>query len=230
VQLFVKGDKLFKEGGNDTEAKKVFDKALSKYDQHAQAYERRGWTNLRLRNYSDALYDFNKAIYIDDSIAFAHYGKGTILLNEGNYEEALDSFDETVRKSVALQSLHWRGRLKKAECMIELQQWDKAAFELKFFTGRTFDKGDSNIRRRSKAFALYGQVFYELGEYENALASIDKAFQQYTPESKGFNEESALYYKAMAKKQLGKKDYLDDLKIASEKGSAAAKEMLLSLA
>ncbi len=230
VQDFIKGEELFNEGFAQYEqAKKSFDSALEKFDKHGQAYERRGWVNLRLKNYSDALYDFNKALAIDESIAFAHYGKAIILQNSAYYQEALEYFDNTVRKSVALESIHWRARFKKAECHVELGEFDKAAFELKFFTNRKFDKGDPNIRRRSKAYALYGQVFHELGEYENALTAIDKAFQQYTPESKGFNEMESLYHKALSKKKLGKKDYLDDLQKSSDKGFSPAKELLASL-
>ncbi len=230
VQDFIKGDDLFKKGYEQfSEAIKSFDSALAKFDKHAQAYERRGWVNLGLRNYSDALYDFNKSISLDESIAFAHYGKAIILLNEANYIQALEYLENTVRKSVALESLHWRARLKKAECHIELQEFDKAAFELKFFTSRKFEKGDPNIRRRAKAYALYGHVYYELGEHENAIAAIDKAFQQYTPDSKDFNEQESFYYKALAKKMLGKKDYLEDLKKASAAGFAPASELLSTI-
>lgn len=229
VMQFQKGDKLFRAHGKDEEALKAFNKTLEKYDKHAQAYERRGWINLRLKNYSDALYDFNKAIRIDDSIAFAHYGKGHILQSEHNLEEAIECYEETLKKSVALQSLYWRARLRKAECHIDLKQWEPAIFDLKFFTKRGFQKDDSNLQRRPRAFALYGKVLFETGDYETALLNLDKALQMSDEISKEFDRQEALFYRAITKHKLGKKDFKSDLQAASDQGHTKAIEYLSEL-
>jgi len=226
VTQFKKGDKLFREKGKSTEALEAFSKTIESFEKHAQAYERRGWVNLRLKNYSDALYDFNKAIKLDDSIAFAYYGKGIISANEGNIDEATECFTQTVKKSVALESLHWRGRLRKAECLIESEEWEKAVFELKFFTKRKFDEKDSNYRRRPKAFALYGKVLTEMGEHKDAIAALDEAINLHTEEMKEMNVPEAYYDRGRAKKALGVKDFQADLKKATKLGSKKAKEML----
>lgn len=229
VMQFQKGDKLFRLQGNDEEALKAFSETIEKYDKHAQAYERRGWVNLRLRNYSDALYDFNKAIRLDDSIAFAYYGKGHILQSEDNLVEAIECYEETLKKSVALQSLYWRARLRKAECHIELKQWEPALFDLKFFTKRNFQRDDSNLQRRPRAFALFGKALYESGDFESALQNLDKALQMSTPETKEYDRQEALYYRALSKKALGKKDFKSDLLEASEQGHHLANELLAQL-
>ena len=226
VVQFRKGDEFFKEGSKNTEALEAFNKTIESYERHAQAYERRGWVNLRLRHFSDALYDFNKAIKLDDSIAFAYYGRGIIATNEGNVEEAILNFDQTIKKSVALESIHWRARLRKAECLIEFEEWDKAAFELKFFTKRAFDPSDSNYRRKPKAHALYGKVLAESGDYEGALEQLDIAFDMYSDNMKEIDLADVLYYRGFVKQQLGKKDFTSDLKEASLQGSAKAKELL----
>ncbi len=226
VTQFNKGDKLFKEKGKETEAIEAFSKTIESFEKHAQAYERRGWVNLRLKNYSDALYDFNKAIKLDDSIAFAYYGKGIITANEGNNEEATECFTQTVKKSVALESLHWRGRLRKAECLIESEDWEKAVFELKFFTKRKFPEGDSNFRRRPKAFALYGKVLTEMGEHKDAIEALDQAISLHSDEMKHMNVHEAYYDRGRAKKELGAKDFQADLKKAVKLGSKKAKALL----
>ena len=229
VTQFNKGEKLFREPGKNTEALEAFNKTIASYERHAQAYERRGWVNLRLRNYSDALYDFNKAIKLDDSIAFAFYGRGVIAMNENNLEDAIENFDKTIKKSVALESLHWRGRLRKAECLIEMEEWEKAAFELKFFTKRKFAPSDSNYRRRPRAMALYGKVLFELGSYPEALEMLEQAFEHESEESKAMNRIEALYYRGLTKKAMGKKDFLADIKSSADEGSEKAAQLLEEL-
>ena len=226
VTQFKKGDALFQKKDKNTEALEAFSKTIESFDKHAQAYERRGWTNLRLKNYSDALYDFNKAISIDDSIAFAFFGKGIITANENNLEEAIECFTQTVKKSVALESLHWRGRLRKAECHIELEEWDKAAFELKFFSKRKFAESDSNFRRRPRALAMYGKVLYEMGEHQESITYIDQAIELLDEDMKKMDLGEAFYYRALAKKELGIKDFEADMKTASEQGSEKATAVL----
>jgi len=228
VTQFNKGEKLFRAADND-EALLAFNKTIESFAKHAQAYERRGWVNLRLRNFSDAQYDFDKAIKLDDSIAFAYYGRGIIAMNENNLEQAIENFDFTIKKSVALESLHWRGRLRKAICLSELEQWEKAAFELKFFTRRKFKPEDSNFRRRPRALALYGKVLTEMEEYKDALEALDEAITLYSDEMKKMNLSEALLYRGLTKKAIGKKDFLADIKSAADEGSEKAKELLAEL-
>jgi Tfp pilus assembly protein PilF len=226
VMQFRKGDELFRESGKEEEAKVAFTKTLEKYTGHAQAYERRGWINLRLKNYSDALYDFNKAIAIDDTIAFAYYGKAFIALNENNAQEAIEYLELTLKKSIALENPYWKARLKKAECHVDLEEWEKAAFDLKFFTARAFPEGDSNIKRRAYALATYAMVLLELSEPKEALEKIDKALECASEDSKYFVFADAYYYRGMIRKEMGKRDHKADLKKAAELGHTKAKEVL----
>ena len=227
VMQFIKGDKLFKQEGKEKEALEAFNKTLEKFEKHAQAYERRGWINLKLKNYSDALYDFNKAIKLDDSIAFSYYGKAFIAENENNLEEAIKNYEFTLKKSVALQPLYWKARLKKARCHIELNEWDKAAFDLRFFTKRKFSRGSSNYKKVPEALIMYARVLVELTEAQQALDAIDSAFKLSVGDEANFNEKEAWYYRGIAKKMLGKKDFLTDIRKASDKGLEKAKDLLL---
>ena len=226
VVQFRKGDQYFKEGSKNTEAFEAFSKTIESFEKHAQAYERRGWVNLRLKHFNDALYDFQKAISLDDSIAFAYYGIGLIKSNEGNTEEAIEHFDKTIKKSVALESIHWRGRLRKAEGLIELEEWDKAAFELKFFTKRKFPPNDSNNRRKPRGYALYGIVLYELGDHDQALEFLDKAIDSPDENRKEFNVAQAFYYRGLVKKAMRKKDAMNDIKTAAEQAYEPAIKFL----
>ena len=132
----------------------------------------------------------------------------------------------TLKKSSALGNLYWKARLKKAECHIDLLEWDKAAFDLKFFTGRAFPKGDSNIKRRPYANAIYAMVLLELGQPKEALEKIEKSLDEAGKDSKYFVYSDAYYYRGLIKKELGKRDYKADLKLAADEGQSKAKEML----
>ena len=226
VQQFQKGDQFFREGNKDNEALDAFSKTIESYQKHGQAYERRGWVNLRLENFGDALYDFNKAISLDDTIAFAYYGRALIYKNEGNIEAAVADFQNTVKRAVALQPLHWKGRLRKAECLIEMEQWEKAAFELKFFTNRKFAKDDTNLLRRPRALALYGLVKFQLEENKEALELLNEAIELNDENSKSFNLGQAYYYRGLVKKKMRKKDSQSDFKEALALGEKRAKEMI----
>lgn len=228
VMQFRKGDEYFREG-QDEEALKAFSRTIEKYDAHAQAYERRGWTNMHLKNYSDALYDFNKAIKIDDSIAYAHYGKAIIARDENNLEEAIKNFDLTLKKSVALETLYWKARVKKAECHIDLSQWDKAEFDLRFFTKRKFKDGDVNLRKKAYGYMMYSYVLLQKDMAKEALEQIDLAFEHYDEDSKGFTPAKGHYYRGLIKQALNKRDFKQELRKAEELGSKKAAELLSQL-
>ena len=226
VMQFKKGEKHFRKGEENEQALEAFSKTIEKYNAHAQAYERRGWTNMRLKNYSDALYDFNKALKLDDSIAYAYYGKAFIAKNENNLEEAIANFEQTLKKSIALESLYWKARLKKAECHIDLKQWEKAAFDLKFFTKRPFKDGDSNLKRKAYSHVLYASVLLEMGEYAEGLKEIEAALKIKDQTSKDFLLHEAYFVRGMIKKALNKRDAKADLELAIQEGSKKAQKIL----
>ena len=138
VQSFVRGRKLVKVKGKENEAIAALSTAIEKYDRHAQAYERRAKVNFLMRNYHDALRDYNKCIGIDPSIPTAFYGKAKIHILREENELAIENLEESIKKSIALQTLYWKSRRLKAKCHIVQKEWQKAAFDLKLFTNRNF--------------------------------------------------------------------------------------------
>ncbi|MBL0098847.1 MAG: hypothetical protein IPP49_01360 [Saprospiraceae bacterium] len=125
VQSFVKGRRLVKVKGKESEALAALSQAIEKYDRHAQAYERRAKVNFLMKNYHDALRDYNKCINIDPTIPTAYYGKAKIHMLKGEWEDAIQNLDEAIKKSIALQTLYWKSRKLKAECHIKLKEWQK---------------------------------------------------------------------------------------------------------
>lgn len=225
VQSFVKGRDLVKIKGREKEAINALTKAIEKYDRHAQAYERRAKVNFIMKNYHDALRDYNKCIGIDPTIPTAYYGKAKIHMIKEEWDDAIINLEESIKKSIALQPVYWKSRKLKAECHIHLKQWDKAAFDLKLFSNRTFKETDANKFWKRWAFYHYGMVLIELEEYVDAIKALDKAVA--LPEVQDHVLESdILTLRGIAKQKAGKNGYAKDLKDAASKGSIKAANLL----
>ncbi|MBC7886037.1 MAG: hypothetical protein H7X99_11225 [Saprospiraceae bacterium] len=228
VQSFVRGRKLVKVKGKESEAIEALSLAIEKYDRHAQAYERRAKVNFMMKNFHDALRDYNKCIGIDPTIPTAYYGKAKIHMSKEEWKEAIENLDESIKKSIALQTLYWKSRKLKAECHIQLKEWQKAAFDLKLFTTRTFETDNPNKFWLRWAFYQYGLVLMELEDFPEALRSFDKA-SNLPVVADGISEADLLTYRGIAKQKAGKNGYVKDIKDAAKKGGKKAKHILKSL-
>ncbi len=217
VKLYHKGKELSKESGKEEEAYEELTKAISKYDKHAMAYERRGNVNLKLKKYSDAIRDFNKTIAIDDSNPMAYFGLARVYIHQEKYQEAIDQLELACKKSLALQSIYWKARRLKADCHIKLEQWEKAEFDLKLFSKRNFSKDNDNYGYKRHALYFYGRTLVEQEKYVEAIAAFDSALKI----EDGIDNipvEDIYFYLGTAKKLGGKTGYTKDFKKATELG------------
>ncbi|GLR18938.1 tetratricopeptide repeat protein [Portibacter lacus] len=228
VQFFQKGKKLVKAKGEQQKAIEQLTKAIEKYDRHAQAYERRAKVNFMLKKYHDALRDYNKSIGIDGTNPAAYYGRGKVHIINEDYDLAAEDFDMATKKSIALQHIYWKARRLKADCHIKLKQFPKAAFDLKLFSNRKFEKDNPNIHWKSYAQYQYGRVLIEMGENEEAIKAFDASLVDVskfdkTPESEKY------FYRGLAKKKAGKNGSIKDIKMAKELGFKNADKLVAQL-
>ncbi len=172
IKEFQHGREIIKEGGQMSEAMQALTRAIEKFERHALAYERRGFVNYRLKNYTDALYDYSKSININPRHAEAYYGRAHVHLMDKELEKAIADLDMSVKTSIALQPLYWKSRRLKGNCHMELGQFDKAAFEYRLFTKRNFAPDDSNRKALKDVYFNYGRALLELGKAEEALEAI----------------------------------------------------------
>ncbi len=172
IKEFQHGREIIQEGGQMNEAMQALTRAIEKFERHALAYERRGFVNYRLKNYSDALYDYSKSININPRHAESYYGRAHIHLVEKDLERAIADLDMAVKTSIALQPLYWRSRRLKGNCHMELKQYDKAAFEYRLFTKRNFAPDDSNRKALKDVYFNYGQALLGVGKAADALEAI----------------------------------------------------------
>lgn len=225
VQAFLKGKDLSDQSGKEEDAIKSLDKALKKYDRHSQAYERRGHVNFRLGNLEDAIYDFEKSIRLDSRNAKAYMGLGNIKMKQKKYKDAAENFENATKSAVALQPVYWVARRYKAKAHIKLSEWEKAAFDLRLFTRRKFEKDDVNFDHRQWAFSQYGMVLMELGKYDEAIEAFDHALNVTEKEERS-DRAGQLLNRGIAKHKAGGSGYLSDWKEAAHLGDVKAKELL----
>lgn len=216
---------LVQQGEGMEEASVALSRAIEKYERHALAYERRGYVNYKLRNYNDALYDFNKSININPNNPEPYYGCGKVRMLKNDWEGAVNDFDQTMKRSLALQPLHWLARLKKGESLYHAKKFTEAAVELRRYLDRPFVTTDPNFQRRRRALYLLGASLLEMNDaaaseeaYNQALAIRDGA--EWAPEVQG------LLQRGIARRRAGKPGFAHDLEAAAQMGSTEAARLL----
>jgi len=226
VQSFLKGRKLVKVEGKEEEAIAALTKAIEKYDRHAQAYERRAKVCFRMRNWHDAKRDYSKAIGIDPTIPTAYYGRAKVNMMNEDWQEAIDDFNHTLKKSIALQSVYWKARRLKAECHLNLKQYEEAKFDLKLFSNRKFGHDDPNNMFKRWAKFKYADLLVDSGEALEAIKIYTEALEieQFGP--KDISDAEILRQRGIARKEAGKSGHVKDLKDAIKLGDKKAQGIL----
>jgi len=225
VQLYLKGKTLVKEEGKQDEAYEELTKAIEKFDRHAQAYERRAKICFILQKYADAIRDYTKSINIDPMMPSAYLGRARVYIHQEKYEEAIADIDQAIKKSVALESIHWKSRRLKAYCHLKLNESAKAAFELKLYANRAFKEDDPNIQWQRWSLFQYAVTLMDAGNYLEALEALLKV-EKMPQYQDGISQAEYLRVRGQVKKMAGKNGYVKDLKEAAELGDPRAKAIL----
>lgn len=222
VKNYLQGKKLSKVEGKEKEAMDLLTTAIEGYDKHSQAYERRGYLNYIIQNYHDAERDFTKAVQWDDSNAAAYLGRGRLKMKRNDYQEALADLEQAIRYSLALQDIHWHARRLKADCLMHLEDYKKAEFELRFFNKREFDPQSRNSRHVKASLYKHALVLKKLENEKAALDVLKQALKVDTENQKYVDDGDIYVEMALSKKELGKNGHLADLKKAAGLGNTRA--------
>ena len=230
VKAFRKGRQLVQEEGKEKEAMDALNTAILKYERHAQAYERRGFINYQLKNYNDALYDFTKSINIYQHNPDPYFGRANIYILKGELDKAVQDLDHCIKKSIPLQSIYWKARRIKGECLAKKGDFKGASMEFKLFSVRKFAAGDSNNKWKKYIFTKYGQTLLELGNYKEAVVAFNEAVKLEQAFAEKVLESDPLVYRGIALQKSGKKNYMKDWKQAAKLGSEKAVELIAEFA
>lgn len=229
VQSFIKGKNLINEKGKEQEAIDALNKAIEKYDRHAQAYERRAKVNFILQKYHDALRDYNKSIGLDPNNPYAYFGKAEVHIFKEEFKEAAETLDLSIKKSVALQAIHWKSRKLKGKIHLMLSEYEKAIFELKLFTKRKFAEDNPNFNQKNDAFFDYGVALLEAEKFDEAVEAFESSIDLDSSEGKNVNPKK-LRFRGVAKHKAGKNGFKKDIKEAAELGDKEAAKLLKEFA
>lgn len=183
VQAFLKGRELMQQQGHEQDAIGSLSDAITKYERHAAAYERRGYINYRLRNFPDALYDYTKSIAFNPACADAYLGRAVVHIAQDNPAAALPDLEKAIKFSVPLQPIFWIARRLKGDCHLDLEQYDAAVIEYQFFLKRNFCAGDVNFNRRRRVSYYLGKALLALRKNKEAVQALETALKMDTPDA-----------------------------------------------
>lgn len=229
VRAFLQGRELIDEAGKETEAKEALSRAIQKFEKHSTAYERRGFVNYRLRNYTDAMYDYTKSIDINPRNAYAYFGRAFVHIVEENLQDAITDMKVALKVSIPLQPVYWKIRRRKAECHFKLNETEEGIKDLKLFAKRKFDQDNPNYKWRRKVLFDLGNAYLSIQEFDLARLAFDDSMKEDIGSSEISNSE-LLLFRGMAAQKAGKGSFVEDWKEAAAQGSVRASELLDAVA
>ncbi len=171
-----KGVELHQEGKAD-EAIEAFDKALNTFEKHSLALEKRAYAKLMNQDIDGACKDFCQSIEHYPQNPEAYLGRARVWIEKAEYEKAKEDLTQTLKYAVPMQPVFWKARRLKAKAHLNLQEWDKAIFELKFFSKRTYLPEDPNYQWKRASLVQYGCLLWKEGDMDAATAQLQEALR-----------------------------------------------------
>ncbi len=230
TQAFLAGRQLLDGKGNEEAAKEKLTRAITKFDRHAQAYERRGYTNYRLGNMKEAIYDYEKSISINPIKPDPYYGLGMInLLQKKDYAAAAVNFEQVTKLSIPHQAIFWRGLVLWADCLVELGKPEEAKPLYFRFSKRVQRHGEELDALDRRVSYTYGKLQAAAGKHADAISAFEAALTSPDGKKKTVKQEDILLQRALAGKAGDIRGWRKNLKEAADAGSSEAGNLLKQL-
>lgn len=204
VQLFNRGRQLVSQEDKEQEALDMMTKVVGRFARHAQAYERRGFVNLRLGNVADAIYDYDKSLKINPSMPESHYGRGLAYLRKEEYEKAVEDFTAVTGNSIPHQAIYWMAQVALGDTFLKLSRPADALRVFNMFTKRkqriaSLDRYDRRVNN------TFGKLLVKAGRYTDALVAFNQALEA-TADEKAPSEAQIRYELGLAHQAGGQMD------------------------
>jgi tetratricopeptide (TPR) repeat protein len=201
VQLFNRGRQLVNQEEKEQEALAMMTKVVGRFARHAQAYERRGYVNFRLKNFDDALYDYNKSLSINPSMPESHYGRGLVYARKEQWEEAAADFDAVTKNSIPHQAIYWMAQVALGDTYLQLKRPTDALRVFNMFTKRKQRIGSLDRYNRRVNFQL-GQLLDQAGRIDDAIRAYERALEA-APDTKAPEESMIRYHLGLSLQKKG---------------------------
>lgn len=224
VQLFNRGRQLVDQDDKEQEALDMMTKVVGRFARHAQAYERRGFVNLRLENTDDAIYDYNKSLSIYASMPESHYGRGIAYSRKGMLEEAAVDFEAVTQNSIPHQAIYWMAQVALGDAWLELGRPADALRIYNMFSKRkqriaSLDRYDRRVN------TTFGKLLVKAGRFGDAIEAFNRALEGIADE-KAPSEAAVRYEMGLAYQAAGKPvKAAAEFKLAAEEIPAAAEAL-----
>jgi tetratricopeptide (TPR) repeat protein len=224
VQAFLEGRRLSQEEGRESEAMTALNRAIEKFERHAQAYERRGYVNFLLGNYDEAMEDYSKSINMAPTLPESYLGRANVYILRKEYDKAIADLVVAIKMSIPLQTIYWKCRRMKGECHMLSGDFKAGAMEMNLFIKRKHKKDEPNYKWLRWSHLQFGKCKLELGEYQEAIDAFTQALAIEEGEELALKSE-ILLQKGIAMQKAGK-DASADWEKAAELGSEKAEAYL----
>lgn len=175
VMAYMEGYQLSREPGREQEALLKFKFATEKFDRHWTALERKGYVQMLMKDFDSALESFRDSIAIHPDQPDAYSGMARVYMQLGEWKSASDMLDKAIKNSVPHQTIYWQSRRIKGECLVHLEEYDKAHFELNLCVKRQFNHSDPNFAWRKSAMMYFSRVLFEQRKEKEAVDMFNKA-------------------------------------------------------
>ena len=174
VQLFNRGRQLVNQEDKEQEALAMMTKVVGRFERHAQAYERRGFVNLRLNNLDDALYDYDKSLNINPALPESHYGRGIVYNRKEMWTEAAADFEAVTRNSIPHQAIYWMAQVALGDAYLKLNQPAEALRVFNMFSKRK-QRIASLDRYNRRVNNIFGKLLVAAGRSGDAVFAFERS-------------------------------------------------------
>ncbi|MGB3799776.1 MAG: tetratricopeptide repeat protein [Lewinella sp.] len=174
VQLFNRGRELVNQQDHEEEALNMMTRVVSRFERHAQAYERRGFVNYRLGNDDDAHYDYSKSITINPLMPESYYGRGLVNVRRGDIAKAAEDFEAVTRNSIPHQAIYWMAQVALGDAYLDIGRPNDAMRIFSMFTKRKQRIASLDRYDRRVGYQL-GQLYQKAGRTNDAVRAFEGA-------------------------------------------------------
>lgn len=190
---------------NYSEAFTILDNILSKSKQRHEAYFVRGQVYEARDDLKNALKDYDKAVEIRKYERPYREKRAEVLLKMGKFRKARNDYDELIRQYPYQIDYY----LKRAEALTGLDEYEEALRDIQLYL--------SIVEQSKEGKYLCGMIYYEQGDYFDALKYFNAIVDQHTTEAKYFIARGNTYFKTQTYK-YAIKDYTMALDISPREG------------
>ena len=214
VQAYLAGKATVQcKSGEHEKAMRELDQAITSYNKHAMAYEKRGYVKFMLKQYDEALIDLEKSIALDDQNPDAYLGKAIIMSLRDKRKESIELLDNALKLCFPVQSIYWKMRRIKGHMHMKENQFAEASQEFKFFLNKKFENDDPNYSWVKVVMWDYANALIAIDNYEEALKWLN-LIEDTPAHGKVVPLESFYTCRAELRKKLGVKNWEEDSKKA----------------